>query len=366
MTKRIVFVYLGRRGFSRFALDVMRAAIKNPAVTPLMIVSRQNESHRSFSDLGATVVSVDTFEGNFGAIFNAWRIRHIRSEIRAIIARLKPGAIIELMPHVWSSFIFSPDLIRDTRYIPIIHDYQPHAGDYRSACIVWSLKRLLRRTNVVFTLSGAVAGRLEAGSANSRRKIVTLFHPDLDFGASRHRLPPPAGSAMRLLFFGRIMHYKGLPVFLDMVDELRLRGLSVEVGVIGEGNLGSSAPRLAAMGAEVINRWLNENEIGDHLSRFHAIVLSHIEASQSGIAAAALGAGMPLVATPVGGIIEQILNGETGLIAKRADAIALADVVATMFSTPGLYAHMCRRIEELRGERSIERFVQRCIELASR
>jgi glycosyltransferase involved in cell wall biosynthesis len=366
MIKRVIFVYLGRRGFSRFALDVARAAIKDPAITPMMIVSRQNESHESFSALGPAVVSVDTFERSSGAIFNAWRIREIRSELRAAIEQFKPELIIELMPHVWSSFIFSPDLIRDTRYIPIIHDYQPHAGDYRSACIVWSLKRLLRRTDVAFTLSGAVAGRLEADSANSGRKIVTLFHPDLDFGASRHRLPPPAGSAMRLLFFGRIMHYKGLPVFLDMVDELRLRGISVEVGVIGEGNLGSSAPRLAAMGAEVINRWLRENEIGDNLSRFHAVILSHIEASQSGIAAAALGAGMPVVATPVGGIIEQILNGETGLIAKRADAIALADAVSTMFSTPGLYAHMCRRIDELRGERSIERFVHRCIELASR
>ena len=124
------------------------------------------------------------------------------------------------------------------------------------------------------TLSDAVASRLLAQGQVPRDKICTLFHPDLDF-AGRHALgPPQPGEPLRLFFFGRIMPYKGLPLFLDMVDQLRENGIAVEVGVFGEGSLGRSAQRLSAMGAEVVNRWLTEAEIGALLPRFHAIVLS--------------------------------------------------------------------------------------------
>ena len=366
MGKKLMFVYLGRRGFSRFALQVARSAVTNYKGSAALLVSQQNESYDSFKAFGAAIVSVDTFSKDLGAVSNAWRIPIIRSRLKTEIDRTRPDAVIELMPHVWSSFIFSGDLLKGVSYIPIIHDYHPHPGDYRSSSIVWLLKRVLRRADMIFTLSGAVAGRLEADSAVDASKIVTLFHPDLDFGGYRKMQPPPPGGPIRLLFFGRIMRYKGLAVFLDMVDELRARKIAVEVAVIGEGDLGPNMPRLVAMGAEVINRWLTEAEIGHHLPRFHAMVLSHIEASQSGVAAAALGAGIPVIATPVGGIIEQITHGETGLIAKRADAVALADAAETMITSPGLYAHICNRIEELRGERSMDRFVWLCMDLAPR
>ena len=364
MRKKFMFVYLGRRGFSRFVLDVTRAAIVNHKIAATVIVSRQNDSYESFLEFGPSIVSVDTFSKNSGAILNAWRLPLIRSRVRAEIVKHKPDVIIELMPHVWSSFIFSGSIMRNVRYAPVIHDYRPHLGDYRSASINWLLKRVLRRADKIFTLSRTVARHLGAATACNANKIVSLFHPDLDFGVHRKLEPPLPRGVVRLLFFGRIMRYKGLQVFLDMVDELRTRGISVEFGIVGEGDLRPIGNRLSSMGAEVVNKWIPEAEIGHHLSRFHAIVLSHIEASQSGVAATALGAGIPVIATPVGGIIEQIIHGETGLIAKRTDAVALADAVETMISSPGLYEYICRRIDELKEGRSVARFVERCVELA--
>ena len=88
------------------------------------------------------------------------------------------------------------------------------------------------------------------------------------------------------------------------------------------GASGPSAARLEAIGAEVVNCWLDASEIGPVLARYHAVVLSHTDASQSGVAAAAIGAGVPVVAMPVGGLIEQVVDGVTGLVALRADARA--------------------------------------------
>ena len=360
-----MLIYLGRRGFSRFALDMARATVKELGSSSTLVVSRQNENHALFMELGSKTVSVDTFSHNAGAMLNAWRIPIIRSRLGALIDEVQPDIVLDLMPHVWSPFIFTRAFQRSLRYIPIIHDYRPHTGDYRSASIAWLLRRALRRADTIFTLSGAVAGRLKADSSLAPVRVVPLFHPDLEFGGYREFQPPNPGGPLRLLFFGRIMRYKGLPVFLDMIDELRSRGFLVEFGIIGEGDLDASMPRLMAMKAEIVNRWLTEAEIGHHLPRFHAMVLSHIEASQSGVAAAALGAGLPVIATPVGGIIEQIIHRETGLIAKRADAAGLADAAETLLDDRGLYAHLCHRIHELRGERSMERFVQCCLRSAN-
>jgi hypothetical protein len=55
--------------------------------------------------------------------------------------------------------------------------------------------------------------------------------------------------------------------------------------------------RLEGIKAEVINRWLDEDEIATILGRHDVLVAFHIEASQSGVVAAALGAGLPVDVT---------------------------------------------------------------------
>ena len=115
---------------------------------------------------------------------------------------------------------------------------------------------------------------------------------------------------------------------------------------------------MVEMGAEVINRWLTEAEIGAVLPRFHAVVLSYIEASQSGVAAAAFGAGLPVIATPVGGIIEQVQDGVNGVLAMRADALALAEAAKRLLFDPQLYRAICHNLAATKDDRSAARFVE--------
>lgn len=361
---RVMLIYLGRRGLSRFSLDFVRAAQADESIAATIVVSRQNELFASFAELKNAHLAVSTYNTNAGALFQAWRVPIIRRCLEAAVAQQRPEIVIELMPHVWSSFIVPPIKAMGVRYVPIIHDAWSHPGDYRSASVAALAKRTLQQADRVVTLSGAVAGRIEASGAVPARLIIPLWHPDLDFGGQQSMEPPLPGCPLRLVFFGRIMAYKGLSLFLDMVDELRRRGLDVEVGVFGEGDLGANASRLSAMRAEVINRWLTEAEISTVLPRFHAMVLSHIESSQSGVAAAALGAGLPVIATPVGGIIEQVADGVTGLLAQRADSWALADAAEFLASNPTMYRHIRQNIMATREDRSMARFVRECVNSA--
>src|SRR5262249_15072507 len=186
------------------------------------------------------------------------------------------------------------------------------------------LDRATKRADLVLTLSQAVAEQLVAKGHAPASKVISLFHPDLNYSVVSKPYIPAGNQPFRLLMMGRILPYKGLPLFLDAVNTLRAKGLNFQIGVFGDGELGESAGRLSVLGAEVVNRWLDASEIATALARYDVMVVCHTEASQSGVVAMALGAGLPVVATPVGGLVEQITDGHTGVLARRVDATALA------------------------------------------
>jgi glycosyltransferase involved in cell wall biosynthesis len=135
----------------------------------------------------------------------------------------------------------------------------------------------------------------------------------------------------------------------------------VELGVAGLGNIGPERRRLTALGAEVINRRIEDDEIGPLLARYDAMALSHIEASQSGVAAAAFGNCMPVVAMPVGGIAAQVVDGRTGLMAHRVSARSFADAIHRLAVDPALYERISRNLRETAQDRSMARFVDEVV-----
>jgi glycosyltransferase involved in cell wall biosynthesis len=362
---RIMFMYWGRRGLSRFVRDLADEALADPHGEASVSLSRQNEEARRFEYLGPRLFLVNTFAGSHGAITQAWRVPMLRREFAAHLKRERIDAVIDLMPHVWSPFVVSAIQRAGVRYICVVHDAAGHPGD-RSAVAMPLLRRAAYQADHVLTLSRAVGERLlERGRLRSDR-LTALFHPDLRFAGNHVQRQSPAPDVrLRLLFLGRLLAYKGLPLFLDTVDRMRAQGIVVSPGVFGEGPIEDYAKRLADMGAEVINRRLSDEEVGDALLRYDALVASHIKASQSGVVAAALGAGLPCIVTPVGGLAEQIADGETGIVAEDATASGLSTAVRRLFFTPDLYSKICSTIALRRDQRSMSRFLAECIRVAA-
>jgi glycosyltransferase involved in cell wall biosynthesis len=362
---RIMFMYWGRRGLSRFVRDLADAIVADPNGGATLSLSRQNEEVKPFGQLGPRLFLVDTFAASHGAITQAWRVPLLCRDLVAQLKKDRTDAVIDLMPHVWSPFIVSAIHGAGVRYICVVHDADGHPGD-QSAVVTPFLRRAEYQADHVLTLSHAVGKRLLACGRLRPNRLSALFHPDLHF-AARHsqRQSPAAGTPLRLLFLGRIMTYKGLTLFLDSVDRLRAEGVAVSPGVFGEGRVATHARRMAKMGVELINRRLSDEEVGDVLLRYDALIASHVEASQSGIVAAALGAGLPCVVTPVGGLVEQVADGETGIVADEPTASALSAAVRRLFFSPNLYSTICRTIALRRDQRSMNRFLAECVRVAA-
>ena len=92
-------------------------------------------------------------------------------------------------------------------------------------------------------------------------------------------------------------------------------------------------------GVTVENRWVPEAEVGEVLGWADALVLSHREASQSGVAAAAIAARRWVVATRVGGITEQLEGEDQARLCDPTPASLAAELERLLTSPPQATRH---------------------------
>lgn len=259
------------------------------------------------------------------------------------------------MSHVWTPLL--ADSIRRTgaRYVVIVHDAADHPGDATAMVNSWLMRDALKADEVV-TLSAYVRSRLVARFPQLADRTSVLFLPILrSITATRQANP---ADQVGFLFFGRLMAYKGLSLFVEACELLRARNQSFRIAVAGEGNLGAWVGRLAALNAVVINRWLDYGEISALVGQYDCMVLSNIEASQSGVVALAYGLGMPVIATPVGGLSGQIRDGELGLIAQSVSAPAIADAMQLFLQDAHLRDRLLKGVAQAQADFSMTRFFQ--------
>jgi glycosyltransferase involved in cell wall biosynthesis len=356
---RVMFLYWGRRGsLTKLAHDLHSQALSDKAVRPTLSISRQSENFDASRRFGDSVFAIDTFSWGIGAAKGIWRIPALG---RALARRLRQDgtqAVVTLMPHIWTPFLIPYVRRAGVRYATIIHDASAHPGD-RTGIVNDLIIGEARRADVVITLSETVRERLIADGRARAERIVRLFHPDMIYDGPRAAGRAP-GEPFRLLFFGRIMRYKGLGLLVEALEMLRGQGPCIELGIYGEGPIAPYGERLQALGAVIENRWLADAEVAEVLSRYHAVALSHVEASQSGVAAAAFGAGLPVVATPVGGLKEQVADGVNGVLADDVSAAAFAAALARLAGSADLYAKLRENLR-VDGSHSMQRFMQELV-----
>jgi glycosyltransferase involved in cell wall biosynthesis len=359
--RKVLFLYLGRRGaLGRFTLELAQAAREMPELRAIFAISRMSENAGEFGWLGESLLMLDTFDRvmSFATLRNYFSARR-RLLDRIVVERVT--RVVTLMPHVWTPLLARSIRARGVRYTTIIHDSVSHPGDPTASVIPW-LRSEARLADGVVTLSRAVADHMFRNGFAEPAKTRSLFLPDLRYGSAGQAKSWTADRPLRLLFMGRIFRYKGLSLLLDALDLLRSEGIRVHLGVAGAGDIDDVRSRLAALGAEVINRWLDDSEIAPLLERHDAIVLPYIEASQSGVAAVAFGSCMPVIAMPSGGLAEQVIEGRTGTVAADVSAPALADAIRRLATDPALYARISQSLHDTAEERSMRTFVARLVQ----
>jgi glycosyltransferase involved in cell wall biosynthesis len=247
------------------------------------------------------------------------------------VAALQPSVALCAMPGPLDLVMHAALRRAGVPYAVVVHDADAHPGDGRP--FEMDLQRmLLRRADALVVLSDHVRERLDAlGVTRGKIVLKTALPP--------HTLEvPPApprahGGKLRLLCFGRLLPYKGLDLLADALTRVLPRS-DLEIRVVGEGPESDALRILRGLpGVSVENRWVPEDEVGTLLAWSDAVVLTHREASQSGVVAAALAARRWIVATRVGGIAEQV-RGQAGAMLCEIDAESVAAGVRRLLDDP--------------------------------
>ncbi len=240
------------------------------------------------------------------------------------IAAMAPDVALCAMPAALDLVMAAALRRAGVPFAVTIHDADPHPGE--TWLVQMRLQRALaRRADAVVALSSHVAVRLAQQGLLDQRLVIRTPLPPLTERAA----PPPFahGGLPRLLCFGRLMPYKGLDLLAGAMRAVP-EGVAA-LRIVGNGPESRELATLRALpGTVVEKRWVPEEEVAELLAWADAVVLPYREASQSGVAAAALAMGRFVIATRVGGIPEQ-LAGQPLARAVEPDAASIAAAIAT-------------------------------------
>jgi glycogen(starch) synthase len=203
------------------------------------------------------------------------------------------------------------------------------------------------------------AERIFAISAFTRRELVELL------GVEEQRIAlcplgvdpsfravtrPPRDGVRNLLFFGRIIYWKG---FLDAIEALGhvaragQRDWTYRLVGFGHKQRALDAAREQGIGEQVaVLDPVDDAGLREHLAWADlAVMPSYFESFGLSIAEAQA-AGLPVVAYAAGSVPEIVADGETGWLAPARDVRALAEAIAAALADPAETARRGARARE--------------------
>jgi len=245
--------------------------------------------------------------------------RSVASWLDAWHARSEIGAFSPDLVHAHTNFdprLFALSVGRPT--VVTVHDGKPHPGAPGLGRAAQRVQDAWVRTADVVVVHGRrIADDLP--DSVDRRRVVTVPH-----GTRIGPRPLPAPATPSVLFFGRLEAYKGIPVLLQAFELLHAREPDVRLIVAGDGPLRDLVKQQDGIDARVGH--VPETEIVRLFEQATVVALPYVEASQSGVAAQAIGLGVPVVVSDVGELPATVCSER--FIVPPGDVDRLAETLA--------------------------------------
>ncbi len=202
-------------------------------------------------------------------------------------------------------------------------------------------RRLITRAGGALTAGTIVHTQADLALLPASVRVRTVVIPHGEYGglarsggsaerdASRAELGIPPEAPVTLIF-GQLRHDKGLGEAVQALA--RLPALHLLIGGQDLGALSAVSEQL--QGLELASRvtvregFLEMSEAAELFAAADTVSLPYSSASQSGVLLLAYGFHRPVIVYPVGGLVESVIDGETGWVCARADVDALVDALA--------------------------------------
>lgn len=244
--------------------------------------------------------------------FHGWVSARRNLINEAVKADVKTVLIVMSSP--WDLFLGKRLINRGIEVVRIIHDATPHPGEVFPPRI-W-IKWLIKDSSRVVTLSQYVSNQIHLNYGTSPTHLCATTFP-----IPKVKKNVEITQSSKILLIGRGKRYQGQKLLEEAWKLVNIP--NAKLVIAGEGFTKNEA----LSGVKYKSEWMTHQELEDEIATSKFVVLPYLEASQSGTIPICNALGVPVVVTPVGGLVEQINHEKNGIIAIEVTAKALAEAI---------------------------------------
>lgn len=255
---------------------------------------------------------------------------------------------------------------RNVRSVGLIHNVLPH-DRFPFQCRI--TRKLLQATDYPVLLSAQTEQQFRRILPG--KPYLKLFHPVYEQpwpSEARHVIRRRLGfgeDEVVVIFFGLIRPYKGLDVLIEALNLINLEKRRIRPLIVGEfyvepNTILSKIKKTHLPYFEVVNRFVDDREAAMYLYASDLMVLPYKSASQSGVLSNALNFNLPVIASDLPGLAEQVKHGSTGYLFEPGDFIGLAKYLCDAANHAKI-TEMRHQVTRLRSDLSWDRFARELI-----
>jgi glycosyltransferase involved in cell wall biosynthesis len=232
----------------------------------------------------------------------------------------------------------------------------------RAACAI--SRRVYQRVDHVVAVSSAIRDTL-VGTYGVPAGRVDMLLPATAAPAAAPRRVTGDDAAAQVGVVGRLVPEKGVDVFLHAVALVTPAVPTARFVVVGEGSLRAALEdRAASLGLTGVVTFTGfRPDAPGLIAGLDVLVVPSRSDGSPLVVCEAMAAGIPVVASRVGGLPDLVAHGESGLLVRPEDPAELARSLVRLLRDPPAAQALGRRGRQLAEGRSHARLVDRMTEV---
>lgn len=193
---------------------------------------------------------------------------------------------------------------------------------------------VLKRSSIVVVNSSATKAQSLDLYKSANYQIIPMGVTINQFAGSR---AASKSDTLRLLFVGRVTEEKGIQYLLRSLPILKERGIPFTATIVGTGPydqlLQKEADDLGLADDVTFTGWVEQKNIASYYKNSDIFVGPSVQSSNGWQEALgvvfleASSAGLPIIATRSGGIVDIVKDGQTGLLVKQRSPEEIANAI---------------------------------------
>jgi glycosyltransferase involved in cell wall biosynthesis len=196
----------------------------------------------------------------------------------------------------------------------------------------WFIRQPFRAASTIVVLGERYRAWLanDLGIDNDR---IDILNNGVDTDPALPSRQPDRGRPLQILFLGNLIERNGISDFLEALALLSREetGWRAVIAGAGERQLYADKARDLGLGDRVdLVGWVDQTRAQDLVRQSDMLVLPSYDEGLPLVILEALGAGLPVICTPVGSIPETLCDGETALFCQPGDRAGLAARMRTL------------------------------------